>query len=263
MIYTASYFNTSTHHGKLISVSRSNPKEFARIPKLGFFAPSKDLLDWWKKSAQTESDWQNYQDRFFDETIDANFDAIAQWINQPHRYDITLLCWEKPRAWCHRNDVGDLIANRLPHLWGGFDVPLTPVEQMVLDCRNKGLEVRCDRLNFIEEDFSLYHVKLGKKDLGQWTDTGIQHILSQLLNPTQPIRWLKELGIDLEVIGHPSLKRKEEPKRSPVMTCDKRESVNPVTASTSTQTPSTNKKTEKPQPEAQSVNTGVQQLSLF
>lgn len=256
MIYTASYFNLSTHHGKLVSVSRSNPKEFARLPKLSFFTPSKELLDWWKKSAQTESDWQNYRDRFFDETIDGNFAAIAQWLSQPHRYDVTLLCWEKPGELCHRNDVGELLANRLPHLWGGFDQPLTRVEQMALDCRGKGLEVRCDRLNFAEDDFSLYHVKLGKKDLGQWTETGTQNVLSQLLNPTNPVKWFKELGIDLAAIEPPSLKTEEEPKRSSSVSCDERESATPVAASTS-------KKAVMPQPDVQPIKTEVQQLSLF
>jgi len=195
MIYTASYFSFRHHHGKLISVSRSNPKKFAKIPKLNFFTPSKELLAWWKKSGKTDRDWDNYRDRFFEETIDPNFDKIQNWINQKHRFDITLLCWEKPGEYCHRNDVGELIAVKLPNLWGGFDVPLTHVEQMVLDCRDKGLDVRCDRLNF-DDGFSLYNVKLNKKDLGNWTESSVQCLLWQMVNPTNPSKWFDSFYID-------------------------------------------------------------------
>lgn len=37
MIYTASYFQPENHHGKLISISRSEPKGFKVDGKLGLF----------------------------------------------------------------------------------------------------------------------------------------------------------------------------------------------------------------------------------
>lgn len=81
------------------------------------------------------------------------------------------------------------------------------VDEIVHACQDKGLKLRCDRLFFIleNETFSLYRIKLGRKDLGQWTETAIENILGQLLEPTNPPRWFKDLGIDLEAIAHPSL----------------------------------------------------------
>lgn len=195
MIYTASYFHPEHHHGKLVSVSRSNPKEFVRIPRLDFFAPSKDLLSWWKKSSQADGDWEDYQSAFFDE-LDANFQQIDDWIEKaPVQHDITLLCWEHPGDRCHRNDVGQLIAARAFHLWGGFDVPLTQVEQLVLKCNQAEKKARCDRLTTSVYGFFLHQLWLGKKDLGIYTEAGALGLLAQILEPTYSESWRNERGV--------------------------------------------------------------------
>jgi len=217
MIFTASYFCPQNHHGKLISISRSNPKQFTRIPKLQFFSPSKDLLAWWKKSAQTDTDWENYQDRFFAQ-IDNDWVRISHWLDKDHSTgDITLLCWEKPGEYCHRNDVGDIIAARLPEFFGGKDVPHSFIEKQVLACNKKGLPVRCNRITYTKEQcdlfdggFTLYKLWLGKKELCLDTETGTRNILGQLLNPTYSTKWFEGYGLgsqELELIGHRSFKK--------------------------------------------------------
>lgn len=127
MLYTASYFEAQNHHGKLISISRSRPQNF-NIPTLDFLAPTQELLKFWKDVTKTAKPeelpkyWEQYQNRFLG-LLGERMEKIDQWLSTiDPRQDYTLLCWEKAGEYCHRNDVGQLLAARAPELWGGFDV---------------------------------------------------------------------------------------------------------------------------------------------
>lgn len=139
MLYTASYFEPANHHGKLLSISRSRPQFFQNLPTLQFFTPTQELLKFWKAKTKTASAielpqyWQKYQDEFL-ELLGDRMGEIDAWATQlDPSQDYTLCCWEKTTDAipnCHRNDVGQLLEARYPHLWGGFDVaPRTPQEQ--------------------------------------------------------------------------------------------------------------------------------------
>ena len=197
IIYTASYFCPEHHHGKLISISRSNPRAFVSIPRLMPFVPSKRLLDWWKKSSQIQDE---YRSKFADE-LAANNDKISRWLTQSHRHDITLLCWEKPGNFCHRQIVGELIRSRLPDYWGGDNIPPTKIEKLTASCQVGGLEVCCDRLIF-DSGFSLYEITVQGKSAGIWTEMGAENILGQLVNPTNPISWFRDIGINPQVLNY-------------------------------------------------------------
>jgi hypothetical protein len=138
VLYTASYFETQNHHGQLISISRSRPKNFTHLPTLDFFTPSQELLDFWHKRTKTaqleeiSALWEQYQSGFF-KLIDTRMSQIEEWISTLNpSQDYTLCCWEKTTDKipnCHRNDVGGLLSAMAPELWGGFDVPALRYEK--------------------------------------------------------------------------------------------------------------------------------------
>lgn len=193
MLYTASYFQPENHHGQLLSVSRSRPQNFRSIKTLHFFTPSQDLLKFWKdksKTAQLEELpklWEQYQDGFFD-LLDERIDQIHSWTSALKYEDYTLLCWEKAGEYCHRNDVGELLAARCAHLWGGFDQPLSELERMILRANQQGHKLRTQRIDIF---YQLYE---GRKDLGLWTEDGVKGAIAQVLNPTQPEKWQERLA---------------------------------------------------------------------
>ncbi|MGK7876674.1 MAG: hypothetical protein AB4426_26295 [Xenococcaceae cyanobacterium] len=137
MIYTASYFESNRHHGKLLSISRSIPQGFRVDGRLEFFVPSADLLRDWKKKRIGEEEYINR----YREQIRANLKAIKTWLsNLDPKEDITLLCWEhsgidetkkrwqetgewkEQRPFCHRNLVIKLVEKFRPDCYGGTDV---------------------------------------------------------------------------------------------------------------------------------------------
>jgi hypothetical protein len=59
VLYTASYFEPQRHYGKLISISRSIPKNFRVHSRLEFFIPSADLLRDWKAKRIGEEEYTN------------------------------------------------------------------------------------------------------------------------------------------------------------------------------------------------------------
>ncbi|MGH2413732.1 MAG: hypothetical protein ACRDEA_08580 [Microcystaceae cyanobacterium] len=118
MIYTASYFESNRHHGKLISISRNIPKGFRVDGVIEFFIPHISLLKDWKAKAIDQEDYTNR----YREQIRANLKTIKAWLEglDPGK-EQTLLCWEKSgidetlkrwqetgqwkeeRPFCHRN----------------------------------------------------------------------------------------------------------------------------------------------------------------
>jgi hypothetical protein len=114
MIYTSYY--SGKQIGKSVSISLRPPKgcSFDALP---LFAPSEDLLKFWKSSKKDESAQQKYSEIFREEmAIKDQF--IDLWLGRI-KGDITLNCYEKSGDFCHRYIVGEIIKFKKPELWGG------------------------------------------------------------------------------------------------------------------------------------------------
>jgi len=126
MLYTASYRETKNHHGELISISRSVPRNFTLNGSIPFLAPSQALLDFWKRTKNE----QEYTDRYREElrrhwggSMDSD-SAISNWLRGlSPKIDQTLLCWEPAGGFCHRNLAIQFVKKYRPDCYGGQDVP--------------------------------------------------------------------------------------------------------------------------------------------
>ena len=118
MIFFASYFEPQNHHGEIISISRSNPREFSKIRRIELFVPSKSLLYDYKKGLSNESYIERYR-----EEIRGNWGKIKLWLLaiEPTS-DKTLRCWERTDEFCHRNLVAKIVEKYRPDCFGGCDV---------------------------------------------------------------------------------------------------------------------------------------------
>jgi len=123
MIYTASFFQTENHHGKLVPISRTVPKGFSTKDSLSFFIPSSNLLKDWKAKTITKDE---YITRFREE-IRIVFPEIKQWLKSlKPTENLTLLCWEKTtdkNYFCHRDLIIKFIERDRPDCFGGCDIP--------------------------------------------------------------------------------------------------------------------------------------------
>ena len=131
MIYAASFFEPTNHHGELIGISRSLPQSFQGIRSLSFLAPSKELLSDWKHSQMDEADYTN---RFRAE-LGKRWSQIQPWLQslQPQK-DATLLCWERAGEFCHRNLVVQMLTKHRPDCIGGADIPVIQASSSFLQC---------------------------------------------------------------------------------------------------------------------------------
>jgi uncharacterized protein YeaO (DUF488 family) len=133
-IFTASYFQPEFHHGKLISISRSQPKSFRVADTLSFLVPSAELLADWKQQAIDEAAYiQRYR-----EQIAAAWKTVKGWLDtlKPAE-DSTLLCWEQKGEFCHRNLVAQLVQKHRPDCYGGRDI----VRVGMPECKKCGADV--------------------------------------------------------------------------------------------------------------------------
>lgn len=119
MLYTASYLESTHHHGLLLSISRSVPKGYKTDGKLDFLIPSAELLVEWKASRLNEAEYtQRYR-----EQIKESWQEVKAWLDNLHsKPDQTLLCWEPKGKFCHRNLVAKLVKKYRPDCFGGCDV---------------------------------------------------------------------------------------------------------------------------------------------
>lgn len=133
MLYTASYFQTTNHHGRLISVSRTIPKDFEIDGKLSFFAPQQDLLADWKEKKITP---EIYQEQYRNQ-IKHCWEQVKAWLAKldPNQ-DATLLCWEAKGKFCHRNLIAQLVRKHRPDCFGGCDILYLEPERC-LKCNTK------------------------------------------------------------------------------------------------------------------------------
>lgn len=119
MIYTASYFWENQHHGKLISISSTVPQGFKVDGQLGFFIPSEYLINRWKKKLIDREEYTS----LYRQQCKEQLGHIKLWLNtlKPEE-DQTLLCYELPNDFCHRNLAIKLVQHHRPDCYGGCDV---------------------------------------------------------------------------------------------------------------------------------------------
>jgi hypothetical protein len=184
--------------GEAVSISLYPPKGF-QGKHLPLFAPTPELLKWWKSSASDTNAEQEYT-RQFHEILLCRQQLIDIWVakQQQNSHEMTLCCYEKTGDFCHRHQVGrEIIQRYLPKLWGG-EVGLGTVtkEKMSTNCGQKiilpatyppqvlsliekshelGYPVKCDRL-----ECGYYQVTLNGEDLGVWSELGVLAVLSGL-----------------------------------------------------------------------------------
>lgn len=126
MLYTASYFESAHHHGKLLSISRSVPKGFKVDGKIDFLVPNAQLLsDWKDKSIDTTAYCERYRTQLKD-----SWQQISNWLKSlDASTTATLLCYEPSGAFCHRNLVAKLVQKHRSDVFGGCDVRRVEIPQ--------------------------------------------------------------------------------------------------------------------------------------
>ncbi|WP_193200517.1 DUF488 family protein [Nostoc sp. MG11] len=189
-IYTAYY--TGTIKGEAVSISLYPPKGF-QGRHLPLFAPTPELLKWWKSSAKDTTAQQEYK-RQFREILNSRQQLIDLWVRKQRSAsaDITLCCFEKSGDFCHRHQVGEeVVQTYLPEYWGGEinaaqkpQLTIIPggkaiyppqVKSLIEKCHESGFPVQCVSL-----ECGYYRVSLHGEDFGDWSELGILGVLSGL-----------------------------------------------------------------------------------
>jgi hypothetical protein len=189
-IYTSYY--AGTIKGEAVSISLYPPKGW-KGKHLPLFAPTPELLRWWKTSAKDTQAQQEYN-RQFHEILQSRQQLIDLWVRKQRdsSADITLCCFEKTGDFCHRHQVGEeVIQTYLPGHWGreigtsqrpqlkiipgGKTIYPPQVKSLIEKCHESGYPVRCDRL-----ECGYYQLSLHGEDLGDWSELGLLGVLSGL-----------------------------------------------------------------------------------
>lgn len=193
MIFTSYY--KGEIKGEAVSISLYPPKGW-NGKHLPLFAPTPELLQWWKSSAKDAAAQNEYKCRFR-EILDSRQQLIQLWVGKQKDkpVDMTLCCFEKTVEFCHRHQVGEVVVQKyLPELWGG-EIGANPpqlkivqggkinnpatfpplVLSMIEKCHSSGFPVQCDRL-----PCGYYRVSLRGEDLGEWSELGVLGVLSGL-----------------------------------------------------------------------------------
>ncbi|MBD2503912.1 DUF488 family protein, N3 subclade [Anabaena azotica] len=184
MIYT-SYYGSKKAIGRKISISLYPPNGWEG-EHLTLFAPTPNLLKWWKSSAKDKEAEEEYKSKFR-EILHSRKVLIKAWIEAQKESptDMTFFCFEA-KGLCHRHQVGEeIILKYLPEMWGGeisiapeYRVPATyprEIMQMIQRCHQTGHQVICDRI-----PCGYYQISLNGQHLGVWSELGTKQILSQL-----------------------------------------------------------------------------------
>lgn len=200
-IYTSYY--RGQIQGEAVSISLYPPPNW-KGKHLLLFAPTPELLKWWKSLAQDEAAQQEYK-RHFHEILQSRQQLIELWVNKQKQnpVDMTLCCFEKSGDFCHRHQVGEeVVQTYIPELWGGevnnsqlavrnSQLFLTAncqyphqVLSLIEKCHDSGYLVKCLRLRC-----GYYRVSLGDEDLGDWSELGLLGVLSGLCSDFYRARW--------------------------------------------------------------------------
>jgi hypothetical protein len=187
-IYTSYY--KGEIKGEAVSISLYPPKGWTG-KHLPLFAPTPELLQWWKSSAKDVAAQEEYK-RHFREILDSRQQLIGLWVGKQKDkpVEMTLCCFEPTGEFCHRHQFGEEVVQKyLPHLWGGEIGATRPhlkggkpnlthpaqVLSLIEKCHTSGFPVVCERLSC-----GYYRVAVHGEDLGVWSELGLKGVLSQL-----------------------------------------------------------------------------------
>ena len=102
-----------------IGICAKVPKFFEN-PNLASVAPSDSILWEYKKSEQTEADWEHYKERYYNEILIAvsyNPQLLIDRIEYiTDGKDCALVCYETPEDRCHRHLLADFLNEKIPSL---------------------------------------------------------------------------------------------------------------------------------------------------
>jgi hypothetical protein len=194
MIFTSYY--RGEIKGEAVSISLYPPKGWTG-KHLPLFAPTAELLHWWKSSAKDAIAQEEYKHRFR-EILDSRQQLIQLWVGKQKDKPVdmmTLCCFETTGEFCHRHQVGEEILQKyLSEFWGGeigttrlqmkvvqggkINHPATypaQVLSLIEKCHASGFLVKCDRL-----PCGYYQVSVHGEDLGEWSELGVLSVLSGL-----------------------------------------------------------------------------------
>ncbi|BAY42034.1 hypothetical protein NIES2111_64300 (plasmid) [Nostoc sp. NIES-2111] len=191
MIFTSHY--RGEIKGEAVSISLYPPKGWTG-KHLPLFAPTPELLHWWKSSAKDAAAQEEYKRRFR-KILDSRQQLIGLWVGKQKDkpVDMTLCCFEPAEEFCHRHQVEEeVIQVYLPELWGGEVGATRPqlrivqggkpnltyppqVLSLIEKCHASGLPVVCGRL-----PCGYYRVSLDGEDLGVWSELGVLSVLTGL-----------------------------------------------------------------------------------
>ena len=127
MIYTSHHDGLQIGTSTSISLRPPNSWEFERLP---LFAPTRELLTFWKASKKDQAAQDEYTKRF-KAAMQAKNQTIDLWLVRVQG-DITLNCYEIT-GFCHRHIVGEIIKAKRPELWGGEASNPIPANQNTSD----------------------------------------------------------------------------------------------------------------------------------
>lgn len=114
MIFTSHY--NSHIIGDRVSISIHPPKKW-KGGHLQIFAPTQELLDFWKNSSQDAAAWEDYKEQF-KVIMQQRMPQVKEWLEGlSFDRNATLLCY--PEKYCHRSLVGLIIEKHRPDCWGG------------------------------------------------------------------------------------------------------------------------------------------------
>ena len=103
MLYTASFFDTDNHVGIRMSIARSAPTQFKDLAVLNEFVPEWELLKDWKDKAITWIDYTTRYYHYLDVALSLLYIETLNIYALSDVYHVTLLCWERYPAQCHRS----------------------------------------------------------------------------------------------------------------------------------------------------------------
>ncbi|WP_256872013.1 hypothetical protein [Nostoc sp. TCL26-01] len=210
-VYTSYY--AGEVKGEAVSISLYPPPNW-KGKHLPLFAPTPELLSWWKSSAKDAISYagrnaiaQEQYKQKFREILDSRLTLIQLWVGKQkdNPEDTTLCCFEKTGDFCHRHQISEEVVQKyLPELWGGeigISRPQltlvqggkttypTQVLSLIEKCHSSGYPVVCYRLSC-----GYYQVSLHSEDLGVWSELGVLGVLSGLQHEFYRERLLRSLA---------------------------------------------------------------------
>jgi hypothetical protein len=232
IVYTAAFSQPSHHKGSVFSAALNAPENY-KGNHAPLFYPTPKLLFFWKtriKQYQANSlsladmhgAWKTYESHYT-AILDERKELINDWLDSQENA-ITLLCYESgsnsfPYDVCHRNVAGQWIEAHFDFIHVADSAKIyTSVSEKGANARVKvrkgksfstleeGLQIletmgikaiaiplECDP-DFFQFTYFTNHSN-EPHQMGLWTRTGLLGVISQMIHPQLPDKWLSSCGL--------------------------------------------------------------------